>query len=76
MINEAAVKVLRDELAGYTALLLGPGFGREEVTGLFLRELLRPEEEIRHSRAIGFVPTEPAAGRHRLCTNPSAPPGD
>ena len=59
VLNEAAVKVLRDELAGYTALLLGPGFGREEVTGLFLRELLRPEEEIRHSRAIGFVPTEP-----------------
>jgi NAD(P)H-hydrate epimerase len=59
VINEAAVKVLRDELEGYTALLLGPGFGREEVTGLFLRELLRPEEEIRHSRAIGFVPTEP-----------------
>ncbi len=28
----------------------------------FLRELLRPKEEVRHSRAIGFVPMEPASG--------------
>lgn len=60
VINEAAVKVLRAELAGYSALLLGPGFGREDVTGEFLRELLRPQEEVRHSRAIGFVPDAPA----------------
>ena len=59
VINEAAVKVLRAELAGYSALLLGPGFGREDVTGEFLRELLHPPEEVRHSRAIGFVPDIP-----------------
>ena len=40
VLNEAAVKVLRPELDGYSALLLGPGFGREETTGEFLRELL------------------------------------
>lgn len=61
VINEAAVKVLRAELAGYSALLLGPGFGREDVTSQFLRELLRPQEEVRHSRAIGFVPDAPAS---------------
>lgn len=55
VINEAAVKVLRQELAGYSALLLGPGFGREDTTGEFLRELLRPREERRPERAIGFL---------------------
>ncbi len=56
VLNEAAVRVLRKELEGYRALLLGPGLGREEVTAEFLRELLRPKEEIKRSRAIGFVP--------------------
>ncbi len=56
VLNEAAVKVLRKEVEGYRALLLGPGFGREDVTGGFMRELLRPKEEIKRSRAIGFVP--------------------
>jgi NAD(P)H-hydrate epimerase len=58
VINAAAVKVLREELEGYSALLLGPGFGREDVTAEFLRELLQPKEEMRHSRAIGFIPME------------------
>ncbi|MBI5960791.1 MAG: bifunctional ADP-dependent NAD(P)H-hydrate dehydratase/NAD(P)H-hydrate epimerase, partial [Chloroflexi bacterium] len=58
VLNEAAVKVLRKELEGYTALLLGPGFGTEDVTGDFLRDLLQPKEELRHSRAMGFVPME------------------
>jgi NAD(P)H-hydrate epimerase len=56
VLNEAAVKILRKEIEGYRALLLGPGFGREDVTAEFLRELLHPKEEIKHSRAIGFVP--------------------
>ena len=54
-----AVKVLRKEIDGSSALLLGPGWGREPVTGDFLRELLQPKEEIRRSRAIGFVPIAP-----------------
>jgi NAD(P)H-hydrate epimerase len=56
VINAAAVRVLREEIENYTALLLGPGFGTEEVTGEFLRELLQPKEEVKRSRAIGFVP--------------------
>jgi len=56
VINAAAVRVLRDELAGCQALLIGPGLGREDVTAEFLRELLQPKEELRRSRAIGFVP--------------------
>jgi hydroxyethylthiazole kinase-like uncharacterized protein yjeF len=58
VLNEAAVKVLRKEIEGYSAMLLGPGFGREDVTGEFLRELLQPKEETRHSRAISFIPVE------------------
>ncbi|HEX3052926.1 MAG TPA: NAD(P)H-hydrate dehydratase [Aggregatilineaceae bacterium] len=61
VVNEGAVRVLRQEIEGYSALLLGPGWGHEDVTGEFLRELLRPKEEIRHARAIGFVPLEAEA---------------
>ena len=71
VINAAAVKVLREEIENYTALLLGPGFGTEDVTGEFLRELLQPKEEVKRSRAIGFVPLGaeeagqvPASGAH------------
>ncbi|NDJ75707.1 MAG: NAD(P)H-hydrate dehydratase [Chloroflexi bacterium] len=59
VINEAAVRVLREEIADYDAMLLGPGFGREDVTGEFLRELLVPQEQERRSRAIGFVQDAP-----------------
>ncbi len=66
VINEHAVRVLREEDTGYSALLVGPGVGQEESSGEFLRELLRPEEELRHSRALGFVPMGPEnAGRAR-----------
>lgn len=56
VINPDAVKVLREEQETYTALLIGPGIGSEDVTGEFLRELLMPEEAVRHARALGFVP--------------------
>lgn len=58
VINAAAVNVLREELANYTSLLVGPGFGTEDDTGEFLRELLNPQEQIKHSRAIGFIPLD------------------
>jgi hydroxyethylthiazole kinase-like uncharacterized protein yjeF len=63
VLNEAAVKVLRKEIEGYRAMLLGPGFGREDVTGEFMRELLHPDEEIKHSRAIGFIPLDEGTGQ-------------
>ena len=58
-LHEHAVKVLRDALEGYSALLVGPGLGQEETTAAFLREFLRPEEEIQRGRALGFVPATP-----------------
>lgn len=61
VINEAAVKVLREEIESTSALLLGPGFGREEVTGRFLRGLLLPHEEVKHTRGIGFVAASAAS---------------
>lgn len=62
VLNEAAVKVLREELEGYDSLLLGPGWGREERTAEFLRELLQPKQESRPERVIGFIRHQEAAG--------------
>jgi NAD(P)H-hydrate epimerase len=59
VVNESAVKVLREEMDGYSALLIGPGLGREDVSGEFMLELLQPKAEIRRARAIGFVPLTP-----------------
>lgn len=72
VLNQAAVKVLRGELAGYTAMLLGPGFGLEETTGEFLRELLQPREERRPARTIGFAHSddEGAAGEETVSLPP------
>jgi NAD(P)H-hydrate repair Nnr-like enzyme with NAD(P)H-hydrate dehydratase domain len=57
VIAEDAAPVLQKELAGYSALLMGPGWGREESTGLFLAAMLndRAQQEARHRR-IGFAP--------------------
>jgi ADP-dependent NAD(P)H-hydrate dehydratase / NAD(P)H-hydrate epimerase len=73
VLNEGAVRVLRKEITDYDALLLGPGFGREDVTAEFIRELLQPQEEIRHSRAIGFVQDMPA-NQAPSNTPPDLPP--
>ncbi|WP_119066846.1 NAD(P)H-hydrate dehydratase [Aggregatilinea lenta] len=55
VINEAAVKVLRKELGGASAMVLGPGLGHEDVTADFLRALLTPREDVRRARPFGFV---------------------
>ena len=48
-----AIKVLAPKLKGYTALLLGPGLGREKATVAFVHQLLHIAEGPR-SRQIGF----------------------
>ncbi|MBN1679656.1 MAG: NAD(P)H-hydrate dehydratase, partial [Anaerolineae bacterium] len=73
VLNDVAVKVLRQEIDGYSAMLLGPGMGREDVTAEFLRELLKPQEEIKHARAIGFVPATPAE-QEQAGTDVNLPP--
>jgi NAD(P)H-hydrate epimerase len=74
VLNEAAVKVLRKELDGYTSLLLGPGFGREDVTAEFLRELLKPKEESRPARIIGFIRPSEADSAAAEDENTALPP--
>lgn len=54
VINAEAVKVIRKNLARPTAMLLGPGFGKEDATRDFLAKLLNigiPQ----HRGEIGFI---------------------
>lgn len=56
VIAEDAAPLVREQAQGYSALLMGPGWGREEATRDFLLALLnREQQEARHSR-IGFAP--------------------
>lgn len=57
VITEDAAPLVREQAQeGYSALLMGPGWGREEATRDFLLALLnREQQEARHSR-IGFAP--------------------
>jgi ADP-dependent NAD(P)H-hydrate dehydratase / NAD(P)H-hydrate epimerase len=55
VLAPAAVKVLAEKVAGYTALLLGPGFGQEASTAAFLETLLAGIETRRtKAERIGF----------------------
>jgi NAD(P)H-hydrate epimerase len=53
VIAAGAVDVLADELDMAQALVLGPGFGQEKVTGEFLRKFLRAEDG--KKGRMGFV---------------------
>jgi hydroxyethylthiazole kinase-like uncharacterized protein yjeF len=53
----SAVKPLREELADYDALLLGPGLGRDEKTIEFVAQLIGPASGAKKAH-LGFV--EPA----------------
>ncbi|GAB4570529.1 MAG: bifunctional ADP-dependent NAD(P)H-hydrate dehydratase/NAD(P)H-hydrate epimerase [Anaerolineae bacterium] len=60
VIAEEAAPLLRKEIASYSALLLGPGWGQEDATRDFLLAMLNePEIEARHHR-IGFAPVTDA----------------
>ena len=53
-ISEAAASVLLEALEGYDALLAGPGLGRDDETGLFLRHLLAGKGAVEKA-PIGFA---------------------
>jgi NAD(P)H-hydrate repair Nnr-like enzyme with NAD(P)H-hydrate dehydratase domain len=56
VINEAAVAVLRKELGGYSAMLLGPGIGQEDATQEFIEAfLVREKKGSRSQRRMGFA---------------------
>ncbi len=73
VVMEDAVRVLRAEVAGYTALLIGPGLGADECAARFLRDLLCPAEDRRGERALGFAlpGTDSAPAGAGDCTLPA-----
>lgn len=56
VVNEAAAKIVREEISGYKALLIGPGLGNEDDTKEFMEELLSPKEKVKkHRGRIGLL---------------------
>jgi NAD(P)H-hydrate epimerase len=55
VVNVAAADVLREALAGYDALLVGPGLGRERETTDFLQRLLGGRDR---QQSLGFLRNE------------------
>jgi ADP-dependent NAD(P)H-hydrate dehydratase / NAD(P)H-hydrate epimerase len=55
VIHSGAAGVVRDNLEKITALLLGPGWGHEETTGEFLRELVLTKVDSGRKGKIGFL---------------------
>ena len=61
VISDKAVSLIRKNIEGYSALLIGPGMGQEETTGKFLQSLLQDHAKSKSSantRTIGFHKTE------------------
>jgi NAD(P)H-hydrate epimerase len=52
VLNEHAVDVLRENLAGYSALLIGPGLGNTSETRAFFDQLLYAKKR---KRSAGFI---------------------
>ena len=55
VINKEAVRVVMGEIKKVNALLLGPGWGQEQETALFLKELLVEEQVNKETGKMGFV---------------------
>lgn len=56
VLAEGAAQLIRAELARYDALLLGPGWGREQATRDMLLKLLEKSDQAHDTlRAIGFA---------------------
>ena len=58
IINEQAIPIVKNNLEGYSALLIGPGLGNTVESRRFLETFLTPAER---TRWTGFVPQEKAA---------------
>ena len=54
VLNRAAARVLREELEGCSALLIGPGLGQETPTAEFIEALFQPESSKPKARTMGF----------------------
>ncbi len=54
VLSKGAARVLREEMAGYTAMLIGPGLGQEEPTAEFIEALFQSETVKVKTRSFGF----------------------
>ena len=61
VIHANAAAVMRDALENVTAVLLGPGWGREVTTGEFLKEFLTSGQASPRKARIGFLEADQAA---------------
>ena len=69
VISEAAVEVVRKNLEKPTAMLIGPGFGTEDVTKDFLAALISDNMRPRR-RGIGFVKNEEESSEEKAALPP------
>jgi hydroxyethylthiazole kinase-like uncharacterized protein yjeF len=73
VINSAALEVFYKEVGQADALLLGPGWGREEETGEFLRGLLRADHRAKRGR-LGFLESGAEEGEETSVPSVGLPP--
>jgi ADP-dependent NAD(P)H-hydrate dehydratase / NAD(P)H-hydrate epimerase len=65
VLGTAAAREIYQNLAGYDALVAGPGFGREEETRKFVERLLKLESE-KTLTGVGFLHNAPGATAERV----------
>jgi NAD(P)H-hydrate epimerase len=76
VLSKGAARVLRDELEGSSALLIGPGLGQETPTAEFIEALFEPEPSKVKARPIGFAPApaNAASSPEKTSTDKPLPP--
>jgi len=65
VISKEAVRVLIENMDRVSAMLLGPGWGREDETGIFLEELMQAGPKMESSAGMGFVGKKSGQKRKR-----------
>jgi NAD(P)H-hydrate epimerase len=77
VISQQAARIVIEEAPDYQAMILGPGWGREETTRDFLTALLDQSDDaprVRARRKIGFLSSEPGAEESDRSRTPSGLP--
>jgi hydroxyethylthiazole kinase-like uncharacterized protein yjeF len=75
VISDHATSVLRKEMGSYTAMLIGPGLGQEDVTKEFIETLfVQQKKASRTTRRIGFSTTLVAEVEAEPTTETPLPP--
>ncbi|MBC7871574.1 MAG: bifunctional ADP-dependent NAD(P)H-hydrate dehydratase/NAD(P)H-hydrate epimerase, partial [Chitinophagaceae bacterium] len=77
VLSEKAAPLIFEQLEGYNALLLGPGWGQEETTGHLLEALLKnsttsPKNKAKRNLGFGVLKTD--ADNERQENTPHLPP--